>query len=317
MKCELCHKNNAETAIEVNGNDGARELYVCKQCAKSHKRERAAVSTLDDATDEISSGHSLPLPPGVSISMSGIIGPDGRMTTSGNAGDIPSQVLDMLDNFIKKIRRDEDGNPDKTEHEDWPLVDGFTYFPDELVLFGRVSLQALHLEGRIEELKKFLHEKNVELTGLTVDNIPECGHIYELRHNNLDQEELQSVLEEVLEKEMSARDVLLQDDQCILGDALCRAIAVLKNCRLLTPGEFLDLTTVVIFGLNLRYVSGIDELTIRERLLELECAEALELDGEAEKDKDPLEREIELADSTRAMFRHVKMNSKARKDGLL
>lgn len=35
MKCEICHKSEAETAVSVTRNGEARELYVCRKCAAS------------------------------------------------------------------------------------------------------------------------------------------------------------------------------------------------------------------------------------------------------------------------------------------
>lgn len=38
MKCEICHKHNAEQAIIVKRDGKDCELYVCKACAKSQQR---------------------------------------------------------------------------------------------------------------------------------------------------------------------------------------------------------------------------------------------------------------------------------------
>ena len=39
MKCEICHKADAETAVHLKGKDGGtRELYVCHACAEAAKR---------------------------------------------------------------------------------------------------------------------------------------------------------------------------------------------------------------------------------------------------------------------------------------
>lgn len=35
MKCEICHRSEAETAVSTNENGVARELYVCRKCAAS------------------------------------------------------------------------------------------------------------------------------------------------------------------------------------------------------------------------------------------------------------------------------------------
>ena len=40
MKCELCHKVDAETAITRGEGDAEEELYVCNACAKAERQRR-------------------------------------------------------------------------------------------------------------------------------------------------------------------------------------------------------------------------------------------------------------------------------------
>lgn len=41
MKCEICHKADAETVLKLKKKDGSvRELYVCKACAAAAKRPK-------------------------------------------------------------------------------------------------------------------------------------------------------------------------------------------------------------------------------------------------------------------------------------
>lgn len=40
MKCEICHKNDAKTAIHVTAGGRDRELYVCRDCAEAEKSRR-------------------------------------------------------------------------------------------------------------------------------------------------------------------------------------------------------------------------------------------------------------------------------------
>lgn len=53
MKCELCHKADAETAIQKEDESGTRELYVCRECAAAAVGKPAAKPPAD-------SGSSLP-----------------------------------------------------------------------------------------------------------------------------------------------------------------------------------------------------------------------------------------------------------------
>ena len=63
MKCELCHQKDAETAIQVEKEGAAEELYVCHACAKKERLRRQKKSQRTRKAGD--------LPPGVSISVSG------------------------------------------------------------------------------------------------------------------------------------------------------------------------------------------------------------------------------------------------------
>ena len=49
------------------------------------------------------------------------------------------------------------------------------------------------------------------------------------------------VVKAILREERNARIRLFEELPRVFGDSLCRALAVLKNCRLLSPGECFDL----------------------------------------------------------------------------
>ena len=65
MKCELCHQKDAETAIQLEKDGEEQELYVCRECAN---RERVRRQKKSQRTRKGADG----LPPGVSISVSGM-----------------------------------------------------------------------------------------------------------------------------------------------------------------------------------------------------------------------------------------------------
>ena len=65
MKCELCHQKDAETAIQLEKDGEEQELYVCRECAN---RERVRRQKKSQRTRKGADG----LPPGVSISVSGV-----------------------------------------------------------------------------------------------------------------------------------------------------------------------------------------------------------------------------------------------------
>ena len=80
MKCELCHKADAQTAITRGEGDAAEELYVCHACAKAERINRQKKS---QRTRKVTG-----LPPGMSMSITQISrSPDGEITEDSVDGE--------------------------------------------------------------------------------------------------------------------------------------------------------------------------------------------------------------------------------------
>lgn len=43
MKCEICHKRPAQQALTLHEGQKTKELYVCKECARTHIPSQAQV----------------------------------------------------------------------------------------------------------------------------------------------------------------------------------------------------------------------------------------------------------------------------------
>lgn len=63
MKCEICHKADATTAITVKQNDSAKELYVCAACAAAHRRSSTANEREERPKVAVIEGSSAQPPP--------------------------------------------------------------------------------------------------------------------------------------------------------------------------------------------------------------------------------------------------------------
>jgi protein-arginine kinase len=108
-------------------------------------------------------------------------------------------------------------------------------------------------------------------------------------------------------QECNARIRLFEDMPRVFGDSLCRALAILKNCRLLSPGELYDL----ISPLRLAAIEGmLDGVTSAE----LEAmAESLDLtnyeDRLSQEERDRVD--AGRADEMNRRFIDVVLNEKA------
>ena len=93
----------------------------------------------------------------------------------------------------------------------------------------------------------------------------------------------------------------------VFGDSLCRALAVMKNCRLLSPGEYFDLLSPLRLAAKEEMLDGIDAEEIERRLAETDLTSAEDKLEQAERDRADAER----ADEMNARFEDVVLNERA------
>lgn len=93
MKCEICHKNDAETVLRREEDGKTRELYVCKECAAKEARPRTTAPRMPHARGKSGSR------PDVSVTISG-------------TGEPPPPFIEALLNatadLVNHIKEEED-----------------------------------------------------------------------------------------------------------------------------------------------------------------------------------------------------------------
>ena len=131
-----------------------------------------------------------------------------------------------------------------------------------------------------------MHALDMRLVGKDADGISETGHVYALEYQG-STEQAKRVVRDILDQERNARVRLFEEMPRVFGDSLCRALAILKNCRLLSPGEFFDLLSPLrlaaledmLEGVTLkeidRWLSEVD-LSSREDSLSVEDRDAVD-----------------------------------------
>ena len=65
------------------------------------------------------------------------------------------------------------------------------------------------------------------------------------------------VAEDLLAQERNARVRLFEEMPRVFGDSLCRALAILKNCRLLSPGELFDILSPLRLAAYEKMLDGV------------------------------------------------------------
>ena len=290
MKCELCHKADAETAIRRGEGDDADELYVCAACAKSERQRRQKKSQRTRKAKG--------LPPGVTMSVTEVSG-DGD-----GPPPIIGAIMDAFHDMVSDLEKAEKTAKAKKEPKlhDFPSsrVDAAYRIGD------RLHLEALHLIGEMGAVKRAMHALGMDLAGVEVDGVTDSGHVYTLRYPG-SAEQAKRIAEALLREERNARVRLFEEMPRVFGDALCRALAVMKNCRLLSPGECFDLLSPLRLAAKERMLDGITAAEIEKMLQETDLSNSEDKLEQEERDRVDAER----ADEMNRRFEDVVLNERA------
>ena len=300
MKCELCHNADAETAITRGEGDAAEELYVCKACAQAERQRRQKKS---QRTRKVTG-----LPPGVSMSITEIRRTSDDETGEDENGENPPPFIGAIMNAFQDMVSDLEKASKQSKDEKGP---DYHDFPSSRVdaayrIGNRLHLEGLHLIGELDAVKRAIRALRMDLVGVSADGVHETGHVYTLRYAD-SSEQAKRVVEDLLREERNARVRLFEELPRVFGDSLCRALAILKNCRLLSPGEYFDLLSPLRLAAKEEMLDGITSDEIEKMLPEIDLTSSEDKLEQPERDKVDAER----ADEMNRRFEDVMLNERA------
>ena len=283
MKCELCHNADACEAIVPEGGSEDDELYVCSACARAERDKRQKRS---QRTRKVTG-----LPPGVSMSITEISpGPRGEGDGEGPPpfiGAIMNAFQDMVNGMEKGASRERRSR--SGEMSELPAG----RIPSEYRIKGGFHLEGLHLIGELDAVKRGLHALGMELAGIAADGVNEAGHVYALRYAG-SAERAKRVAEDLLREEKNARVRLKTELPRVFGDSLCRALAILKNCRLLSPGELFDLLSPMRLAAKQKMLDGITLAEIERMMSDADLSGSEDKMSQEERDRIDADRADEM-----------------------
>ena len=301
MKCELCHQADAETAIVRGEGDEAEELYVCQACAKAERQRRQKKS---QRTRNVTG-----LPPGMSMSITQISRtPDGEVSEEQVDGEDAPPFIGAIMNAFQDMVSDIEKAHQQSKAEKAP---DYHDFPASRVdaayrIGNRLHLEGLHLIGELDAVRRAIHALKMELVGVCADGVNETGHVYTLKYSG-SSEQAKRVIEDLLREERNARVRLFEELPRVFGDSLCRALAIMKNCRLLSPGEYFDLLSPLRLAAKEEMLDGITSDEIERMLVEVDLTSSEDKLEQPERDKVDAER----ADEMNKRFEDVMLNERA------
>ena len=92
----------------------------------------------------------------------------------------------------------------------------------------------------------------------------------------------------------------------VLGDSVCRALAILKNCRLLSPGELFDLLSPLRLAALERMLDGMKFSDIERMMGDVDLSGFEDGFDQAERDRADADR----ADAMNKRFEDVVLNER-------
>lgn len=300
MKCEICHKADAETAISREVNGAEDELYVCKACARA---ERARLQKKSHRTRKVTG-----LPNGIEMSV----------TEFSGDGDEPPPFIHDLVNALNGVVEDiqqhlKSGNATASD-ESTPKVEKDAKhheFPcsrvDAAYRFrGLLHLEGLHLIGELEAVQRAVRALGATLDGMMPDGVKDAGHVYGLAYSGT-AEQAKRIVKDILQQERNARVRLYEEMPRLFGDALGRSLAILKNCRLLAPGELFDMLSPLRLAALEGLLDGCDVKMVEALANELKLDSSEDMMTPDERDRVDAER----ADAINRQFEDVVLNERA------
>lgn len=294
MKCELCQKRDAATAILLSRGGEEQELYVCRECAKQERVRRQKKS---QRTRKVEG-----LPPGVSISVTGV---------GGDAAPPPiiEAIMNAVHGMVAGMEAPAEAE-EKAARKEPSGSDGREFSCAHVASVYRVGgglhLEGLNLIGELPAVRRALQALRMRLVGTTADGIADTGHVFHVLYEG-SEETARRVVDDLVAQEQNARVRLRDEMPRVFGDSLCRALAVLKNCRLLSPGEFFDLLSPLRLAALEKMLDGVTRREIDRWLAQTDLS--------SREDKlDPVDRDKidgERADEMNRRFEDVVLNERA------
>lgn len=288
MKCELCHNADAETAILRTECGEETELYVCRACAKTEKANRQKKS---HRTRKVAG-----LPPGMSI------------TLSGNTDEVPpfiGSIINAVNGMVSDLEMAEAARGERRRKQR-KIELSVSDVKSAYRLAGGLHLEALHLIGELEAVKRAAHALELELAGIDADGVSGAGHVFRLIHGG-NAARAERFMADLVEQERNARIRLFEEMPRIFGDALCRALAILKNCRLLAPGELFDLLSPLRLAALEKMLDGIKLAELEKMIAGVDLTGSEDRMEQYERDRIDARR----ADEMNARFMDVVLNERA------
>jgi len=171
----------------------------------------------------------------------------------------------------------------------------------------RASLM-LHLPGLVmtKQINKVFHalsKLGIAVRGLYGEGTEALGNFFQISNQvtlGRPEEDIlgnfERIMNQVVSREAQARRFLLMKEKEEVSDRVYRAYGTLKNARIITSGETVNLMSIIRFGVNMHLLPNIDIKTVNEIFIMVQPAHLQKLENKVLTSD---QRDIERADLIR------------------
>jgi protein arginine kinase len=164
-----------------------------------------------------------------------------------------------------------------------------------------IHLPALSMTGNINGVLNAVTQVGLTIRGMYGEGSDVQGNIFQISNQitlGLSEEEIVSnliaVTRQIIAKEKAARKRLVEANLTQLEDNAWRSLGILRNARILSSKECLNLISNVRLGVELGIIEGIDSLVLNELMINTQPATLMKIEGS--------ELDTELRDTKRAKY---------------
>ena len=229
---------------------------------------------------------------------------------------VPSDIPDAYTKAEKEERRLAVQHP-FAWHPDFGYLSPFpAHCGTGIMIEAEVHLEGLHIIGDLPQVLAGLTAMRIGYEGISADGIRNVAHLFRIWNNSaigLPERKLVGriarAFTQLAEQETAARKVLVDEHPVLFLDSVERALAILRNARLLSPGEYIDLLSPVRLAAIMGFLDGVsrqDVDQIMRRHLEHPDQSQPPTTQEEERQRDV--RDANFADRVSAYFAKVRLN---------
>ena len=180
-------------------------------------------------------------------------------------------------------------------------------------------LEAINLIGDLDPVLNALNGLRMSAWGFCNDGLRNAAHLFRvtnLHHLGIDERDLASrvgrVFTDLVQQETNARIRLVEELPRLFEDAIARALAVLRSCRLLSEWELLDIVSPLRLAANLGFLDGLSrneaKALMDKRLSLIPSHGSTSYEEQQERDR----QDAILADKVNKRFKGVRLNAFAK-----